>query len=67
MAHCQFNEIHLRVAIDRFLRSLPGSTNRFRLSLTPLLLFKLSIRAFAKDLRKTGKIAGVLEAGNGKK
>ena len=44
------------------------STNRFPLSLTALLLRQISIRAFAKDLTKTGNIAGLLEPiKNGKK
>ena len=45
------NEIHLRTAIDRFLRFLP-------------LKKPFSV---ISDLRKTGKVAGVLEPRNGKK
>ena len=66
MARCQFNEIHLRTAIDGFFARC-RSKNRFSLSLTPLLLFKQSIRAFAQRHRNTGKIAGVLKPRNGKK
>ena len=42
--------------------ALSCSTNRFLLSLT--LLSLRQNRAFAKDLRKTGNIAGVLEPKN---
>ena len=44
------------------------STNRFPLSLTPLLLRQIKHKSISKDLRKTGNIAGLLEPiRNGKK
>ena len=51
------NEIHLRAAIDRFLCLLPPFSNirpRFYRG-------KQRIRAFAKDVRKTGNIADLIE------
>ena len=62
------NEIHMRAATDRFLRSLPLNKSFSVISDPAFTEANRAFRAFAKDLRKTGNIAGVLEPiGNGKK
>ena len=58
-------QIHLRAAIDRFLRLLPLN-KPFSVSLTPLLLRQINYKSICIRL-KTGNIAGVLEPRNGKK
>ena len=55
------NEIHLRAAIDRFLRTLPLNKPFSTISDLAFTEAKKSIRAFAKVLRKTGNTASLIE------
>ena len=57
------HQIHLRAAIDRFLRLL--SLNKpFSVSLTPLLLRQIKYKSICKRLHKPGNIAGVPDPRN---
>ena len=61
------NEILLRAAIDRFLRSLPLNKPFSLISDPALTEANKAVEHLQKTSEKTGNIAGVLEPGNGKK